>query len=100
MQVRSKPVDLDPLLNAIDSEPLTRAEICERSGLTYQQLRKQLPQLIQRGDITWSSQRNNRGHEIRRYWVPTVAAMLIVLPSIVTFPVEQWRSRSAIDRAA
>jgi hypothetical protein len=67
MQIRSKPVDLDPLLSAIDSEPLTRAEICERSGLTYQQLRKQLPQLIQRGDITWSSQRNDRGHEIRRY---------------------------------
>jgi hypothetical protein len=100
MQIRSKHADLEPLLNSVSTEPLTREEIATRSGLTYNQLRKQLPQLIRRGDITWSSQRNDRGHEIRRYWVPTVAAMLIVLPSIVTFPVEFWRSRSAIDRAA
>jgi hypothetical protein len=49
MQVRSKPVDLDPLLNSIQAEPMTRAEIANRSGLTYNQLRKQLPKLVQSG---------------------------------------------------
>lgn len=101
MQLRSKTVDLEPLLNSVrkSNEPLTREEIANRSGLTYQQLRKQLPKLIQSGDIGWYSSRV-KGREIRLYWATSAAAMLIVLPSIVTFPVDLVRHQSRITQAA
>jgi predicted ArsR family transcriptional regulator len=87
MQVRSKPVDLDPLLNSIQAEPMTRAEIAKRSGLTYNQLRKQLPKLVQSGAIQWSSHRGEHGGEIRLYWLTPIATMLIVIPSMVALSV-------------
>lgn len=74
----------DQILRAVQQSetPLTRAEIVAATGLTYNQLRRQLPQLIQARKIGWSSQRNDRGHEIRQYWVIVLLLLVTGVPAI------------------
>lgn len=72
------------ILVEAEGKPLTRMEICDRTGLSYFQVRDQVRSLIGLGRVQWG----NSGKQ-RIYWI----AVLLVMLFPVSISQPSWDDR-------